>query len=947
MNAENWMRLGAALWLQSFVVLATGLLGARLLQRRGALPQMTALRATLLGVALCAIVSLITASRIPARWNVSMPPPSLTTTFIAPLVTPNRPATTKITPTKTQSVPESETTVSTERPVVSVAPVVEEQTSALTTWAGVYQGVAYFWLFGSALWISWLSLCALRLARVRRSSTRIMSGEWHDDLKSLCDVHGWRRPQLLQSGEVRSPLLMGLWRPALVLPREDVFDNAARRAVLLHEMTHFRHRDLRWMYATKLLCAILWPQPLLWVLSRHMERVAEDVCDEAVVRGGCAPRDYARCLLDLSERLTLHAGERALAAGVVPRQSSLGQRVRRILDEKRRGVAYVARPVRAFIGLATLGAIVVAVCAIGVSNRFDAQTIVAGPLSANVPWHDFAGEPRLPFRPQSQTINGVTIRVLDAEWKLPEWKQHESENVFNDFQKSLVVHYEVSGDNRKVRAAKGKQLLDYVTSITPQDLYGFPAGNGYGWSSGSIEMSGLDPRQSAMPFEFEFLDPAAPPRATGKFQETLVFKNVPLPPKRDQVLHIGRSLTTSHGTRVFLEAIAVSSAKSNKFIGEENKILMSAYSLPPAQTPDMTATLRFSDTNGIVGTKGEKVTGRWGNGWIGGDELGNLSNAATVMFDAVPSLKARSVNVRVEVSEEAPSLKQDKWFRRFRFQLPQNQLPVGAISSVRPLAVAESSDFSATLDFLRKFGDTHKTQICIANKEGANWDWNVETATLDNSVDTWQRGTTTSSVWKRSGRPARVGEKCVQLDFSFFIASGAKTPASKLLKMRLELQAHSQKPRVVNFRNLPVVRRGQSLSLNRTVTFPSGAWFTIRKVENVASVGSNGSNGGTKDKSQTSRMTITYETNAEANLDHWITWKKSSGTDNLGHKLQTNGISQAGQTLFFVPPSLKSTSFDLRLLLSEETRGPRKVIVFNDLPEERARLRQPIKEAKP
>lgn len=946
MNIENWMRLGAAFWLQSFVVLATGLLGARLLQRRGALPQMTALRATLLGVALCAIVSLITASRVPARWNVSMPPPSLTMTFVAPLVTPNRSATTKITPTKTQSVPESETTVSAERPVVSVAPVVEEQASPLPTWARVYQLLTIVWLFGSALWILWLSLCALRLAWVRRSSTRIVSGAWHDDLKSLCDVQGWRRPQLLQSDEVHSPLLMGLWRPALVLPREDVFDNAARRAVLLHEMTHFRRRDLRWMYATKLLCAILWPQPLLWILSRHMERVAEDVCDEAVVRGGCAPRDYARCLLDLSERLTLRAGERALAAGVVPRQSSLGQRVRRILDEKRRGTAFVTRPVRAFIGVATLGAIVVAVCAIGVSNRFDAQTIVAGPLSANVPWHDFAGEPRLPFRPQSQTINGVTIRVLDAEWKLPEWKQHESENVYNDFQKSLMVHYEVSGDKQKVRAAKGKQLSEYVTSITPQDLYGFPAGNGYSWSSDFIEVSGLDPRQSAMPFEFEFLDPAAPPRATGKFQETLVFKNVPMPPKRDQVLHIGRSLTTSHGTRVFLEAIAVSSAKSNKFFGNQNKILMSAYSLPPAQTPDMAASLQLSRTNGIVGTKGEKVTADWGNGWTSKDELGNLSNAVTLMFNAVPSLKARNVNMRVEVSEEAPSLKQDKWFRHFRFQLPQNQIALGVMNSRRPVAVADASDIRATLDFLRKFGDDYKTQICIANKDGASWDWNVETATLDDSVDTWQNSTNMSSVWKRSGRPARAGEKCVPLDFSFFTGSSAKTPASKLLKMHLELQAQSRKPRVVNFRNLPVARRGQTLLLNRTVRFPSGAWFTIRKVENVVAVGSNGSNGGIKDKSQITSMAVTYETNVQANSDHWISCEKISGTDNFGHNLGTSGVTDSGKALFFVPPSLKSTSFNLRLLLSEVTRGPHKTVIFNDLPEERARLRQPIKEAK-
>ena len=457
MNFEDLIRLAATFWIQSFVVLAAGLCGAHRLRRGGALSQMTALRATLLGVVLCAVISVAAASRVESRWNVAMPPPSFSPTFAAPFVRSPVPSSTSIdvpkavesTTEKVETAPVNATTPT----EALLATVVEEQAAPIMTWANVYQFVILVWICGSALCLAWLARCALRLAQIRRSSTRITSGAWHDELESLCSSHNWRRPLLLQ-GNVQSPLLMGLLRPAIVLPREDQFDEASRRAVLLHEMTHCQRGDLWWMLATRLLCAMLWPQPLLWVLGRQLERVAEDVCDEAVVRNGCDRRDYARCLLDLSERLTMRADERTWAAGVVPRQSSLGARVRRILSETR-GASHVSHSVRALIALTTIGAIALAVFLIGVRKRFDAQTIVATPLLASAQWSDSPPEKRLPFQPQSRTVGGITIRVLDAKWNLVDWKQNDL-NGNSDFQKDLRVRYEVTNDKRKLRLANGK-----------------------------------------------------------------------------------------------------------------------------------------------------------------------------------------------------------------------------------------------------------------------------------------------------------------------------------------------------------------------------------------------------------------------------------------------------------------------------------------------------------
>ena len=934
MNMEDLMRLAATFWIQSFVVLGAGLCGAHWLRRRNALSQMAALRATLLGVVLCAVVSVVAASRVESRWNVAMPPPSFTPTFAAPFVrstasvdTPESIATTQTQVLPTQITPTPDT-VSTEATVA----IVEEPTP-LVTWARVYQSAVTVWIFGSALWLSWLAMCALRLAQIRRSSTRCVSGAWHDELELLCGSHHWRRPLLLQ-GNVQSPLLMSLFRPAIVLPRDDQFDQASRRAVLLHEMTHLRRRDLWWMLATRLLWALLWPQPLLWILARQLERVAEDVCDEAVVRGGCDKRDYARCLLDLSERLTMRADERTWAAGVVPRQSSLGARVRRILSETR-GASHVSRSVRALIALATMGAIALAVFLIGIRKRLDAQTIVAAPLLASTQWSESPLEKRVPFQVQSQTVGGITIRVLDARWQIPEWKRVNEASGSNDFQKELKVRYETVRGDSKARVTYENQMSEYATEVHTSDENGSkvtPHSKEHGLAT-AVSFNSIDPRRTSIPLEFEVLDSAAPPTAKGEFNETIEFKNVPFPQKRDQVLRIGRVLTTAQGTRVFLKAIAVASRyKGYQMFGITDRVLVSMRTLPPAKTPDMNAYLQFDSTdgaNGFRGVSGEKLVKDYGNGMRGTDMLEGSDNAVTLFLDALPNLKARRVNIRIYVSEEAASLKQKKWFQRVRFQLPQNQISLGNTKSQRPLAIADADDMRVTLEPLQRFDNDYKTNLYIVNKSGTNWDWKATSLTINDGAERSLDRDSKIAYWKQNGRAVAAEEKCLPIEFDTFGLETKGKPAPKSLEMRFELEAEKRQARVINFRNLPIPRGKQSLSVNRTVKFASGAQFTIRKIESGTF---NDRQQRIQSNEQPTKIAITYDTNAQADSDRWVEYEKSNGVDNLGHELRTNDVSQSGQTLYFVPPPRGAKSFDLRLLLAEVTRGPSKTVVFHSLP---------------
>ena len=77
------------------------------------------------------------------------------------------------------------------------------------------------------------------------------------------------------------------------------------RYALLHELTHFRRRDI-WLKALALwVTALHWFNPLVWVMARAVERDTELACDEAALKALPAGERaaYGRTILSAAERL--------------------------------------------------------------------------------------------------------------------------------------------------------------------------------------------------------------------------------------------------------------------------------------------------------------------------------------------------------------------------------------------------------------------------------------------------------------------------------------------------------------------------------------------------------------------------------------------------------------------------------------------------------------------
>ncbi|MBM6693511.1 M56 family metallopeptidase [Pseudoflavonifractor capillosus] len=179
-----------------------------------------------------------------------------------------------------------------DRPVaVSAAPTVapntgtapqihpdEEEKAPALTMSHIVSGV---WLLGMCGVLVWSGVSHMRLRRYLR---RWASVETREEVCCRYAAQAQRLnlkrvPKLLACPGLEVPMLTGLVAPALMLPQnassEDGLDYA-----LLHELIHYRRRDI-WLKALVMLTvSVHWFNPVMWLMVRQVDRDIELACDE-------------------------------------------------------------------------------------------------------------------------------------------------------------------------------------------------------------------------------------------------------------------------------------------------------------------------------------------------------------------------------------------------------------------------------------------------------------------------------------------------------------------------------------------------------------------------------------------------------------------------------------------------------------------------------------------
>lgn len=193
--------------------------------------------------------------------------------------------------------------------------------------------LAATWALGAGAMLAGLSASLARLGRVRRRCTPIGSGRWRDIADELLREVP-RRVQLLQSDHPALLVSCGLRRPAIILPRDTGgWSDERRRVVLTHELAHVHRRDAAIQLLGEVLRVVCWFHPLVWLVCSRLRHESECACDDAVLRAGVDPADYANHLLDVA-RLSAGHQQGWAAAPAIAHLSTLEKRVAIMLDTR-------------------------------------------------------------------------------------------------------------------------------------------------------------------------------------------------------------------------------------------------------------------------------------------------------------------------------------------------------------------------------------------------------------------------------------------------------------------------------------------------------------------------------------------------------------------------------------------------------------------------------------
>jgi uncharacterized protein (TIGR03435 family) len=172
-----------------------------------------------------------------------------------------------------------------------------------------------------AIWLSGISFLIIRWYRRWRTMQKVAKRGAKLPLPFPVPV--------LSSRSEIEPGVFGIFRPMLLMP-EGLTDNLTREqlnAILAHESRHVVCRDNLTGAVHMCVETLFWFHPLVWWIGARLMDEREKDCDEAVLRRGSQPRDYAEGIVGVCR--TYVESPLACAPGISG--SDLKKRIRGIM----------------------------------------------------------------------------------------------------------------------------------------------------------------------------------------------------------------------------------------------------------------------------------------------------------------------------------------------------------------------------------------------------------------------------------------------------------------------------------------------------------------------------------------------------------------------------------------------------------------------------------------
>jgi len=275
---------------------------------------------------------------------------------------------------------------------------------------------AMVWLSGAAAFTLLVLIQSRRVARIMRQSSPVNDVELLELYKECRQLMGIRTNiPLMRTLHVDSPTLYGFIRSRLLLPKNcpKAVDLEDYRYIFMHELTHWKRRDIGVNWLMTGLQVMHWFNPLVWYAFSRMREDQELACDALTLNrlGSEHSIHYGKTLVKMIEN---KGRSRVGMAGFFADRTRLFRRIRMVAEFS--AISYK----RSRIGLALL--LVLAACSLtnpAGSNRSAAEpktttaadqngeALLEGTSQGNAPSQVEEGNTQEKQQPQEKSLDMV------------------------------------------------------------------------------------------------------------------------------------------------------------------------------------------------------------------------------------------------------------------------------------------------------------------------------------------------------------------------------------------------------------------------------------------------------------------------------------------------------------------------------------------------------------
>ncbi len=190
------------------------------------------------------------------------------------------------------------------------------------------------------LWIIGIFFLGLQMVgelayiyHLKNYRTQKVNTSLQNQLSKIALQLGIRRTvQLFESLKVKAPLLVGIFKPAILLPvgLATGLSNKQIESILAHELAHIKRHDLRINLLQSFAEVVLFFNPALWWISSCIRTERENCCDDFAIQVTGDRVAFAKTLAQLEE---MKASE-SFALAFTGRKNGVLHRIRRMLKEE-------------------------------------------------------------------------------------------------------------------------------------------------------------------------------------------------------------------------------------------------------------------------------------------------------------------------------------------------------------------------------------------------------------------------------------------------------------------------------------------------------------------------------------------------------------------------------------------------------------------------------------